>query len=68
MVMIDMYLESNQPLKDILCTNRNDRNCQFLREYIQNFSIRNRTMNIRPISLISSIPFRSYCDSFWGIL
>jgi hypothetical protein len=57
---------SDQELKDILCTNRNDPNCQFLRDYIQNSSIRNTTLNVRPIPMTSYIPFRSYCDSFWN--
>ena len=56
---------SDQALRDVYCRSREDPNCQMLREYIYNSSVRNISENAPTIPLRSGVPLHWYCDSFW---
>ena len=57
-------------LKDIYCTQREDRGCQMLKEYIKNSSNSNYTTSslINAVSSSDSyMRFRAYCDAEWQL-
>ncbi|CAF1136975.1 unnamed protein product [Adineta steineri] len=62
----DRYLfGSDRDIKHVFCLNRNDQDCQLLRDYIRNSSIRNMSSNIQSIQSRSRLRYHWYCDSFW---
>lgn len=64
----DLFAYGNgQPLSHILCWYRNDDGCRFMRDYIRNVSVLNRTSPEQDVQPVGRIRFRAYCDSFWTL-
>ncbi|CAF3375038.1 unnamed protein product [Rotaria socialis] len=63
----DLYVYgSGTLLRDIVCKNRNDDGCRFLREYIEQSSI-NKTIKYEDKHLIERVPHHAYCNSHWDM-
>jgi len=69
----EMWYGLGSLLKDrINCQERNTGDCDLLKEYIRQSSVKNSSNNVslahsQQLLSINQIPFRSYCDSFWDL-
>ncbi|CAF1254201.1 unnamed protein product [Adineta steineri] len=66
----EMWYGTGNSLEESKCQKHDHTDCERLKQYIKESSIKNFTQNISIVSehqvtSIRQIPFQSYCDSFW---